>query len=79
MPLPEALAPQLATLVDGVPPDGEWLYEMKFDGYRLLARVDGKSPADYLTPEQRPRVRDLARRLLTAPPATITDAWELLA
>ncbi|WP_310740890.1 DNA ligase D [Aquincola sp. J276] len=41
VPLPEALQPQLATLVDGVPPDGEWLYEMKFDGYRLLARVDG--------------------------------------
>jgi hypothetical protein len=48
-------------------------------GCLLLARVDGKSPADYLTAAQRPRVRDLARRLLTAPPATITDAWELLA
>lgn len=40
VPLPESLSPQLATLVDGVPPDGEWLYEMKFDGYRLLARVE---------------------------------------
>ncbi|WP_448639361.1 phosphotransferase family protein [Geodermatophilus sp. URMC 63] len=48
-------------------------------GCLLLARVDGKSPADYLTDDQRPRVRDLARRLLTDPPHTITDAWELLA
>jgi len=40
--LPETLAPQLATLVDGPPRDPEdWLYEVKFDGYRLLARVDG--------------------------------------
>ncbi|SOD98030.1 phosphotransferase [Blastococcus haudaquaticus] len=48
-------------------------------GCLLLARVDGKSPADYLTADERPRVRDLARRLLIDPPETITDAWELLA
>ncbi|WP_354677445.1 DNA ligase D [Cupriavidus plantarum] len=39
--LPLALAPQLATLVDAPPGYGEWQYEIKFDGYRLLARVDG--------------------------------------
>nr|WP_253861281.1 DNA ligase D [Achromobacter ruhlandii] len=40
--LPPALKPQLATLVDGVPRHGEdWLYEVKFDGYRMLARVEG--------------------------------------
>jgi len=40
--LPATLAPQLATLVDGPPRDpGDWVYEIKFDGYRLLARVDG--------------------------------------
>ncbi len=39
--LPATLAPQLATLVDAPPADAEaWLYEIKFDGYRLLARVD---------------------------------------
>ncbi|CAM3599250.1 Multifunctional non-homologous end joining protein LigD [Pseudomonas reidholzensis] len=38
--LPEHLAPQLATLVDS-PPSGEWRYEVKFDGYRILARIDG--------------------------------------
>lgn len=40
-PLPEGLAPQLATLVDRPPVSGEWLWELKFDGYRLLTRVDG--------------------------------------
>ncbi len=40
--LPATLSPQLATLVDKPPADpSEWVYEIKFDGYRLLARVDG--------------------------------------
>lgn len=39
-PLPKQLAPELATPVDA-PPAGDWRYEIKFDGYRLLARVDG--------------------------------------
>lgn len=38
--LPESLSPELATLVDQ-PPAGDWLYEIKWDGYRMLARVDG--------------------------------------
>ena len=39
--LPLSLFPQLATLVEE-PPRGEgWIYEVKFDGYRLLARIDG--------------------------------------
>lgn len=40
-PLPETLRPQLATLVEDIPRGGDWLYEVKFDGYRMLARVDG--------------------------------------
>ncbi|WP_340526384.1 DNA ligase D, partial [Cupriavidus necator] len=41
--LPLALAPQLATLVEQPPSDAQaWRYEIKFDGYRLLARIDGK-------------------------------------
>ncbi|HCT04132.1 MAG TPA: DNA ligase D [Pseudomonas sp.] len=40
--LPEQLTPQLATLVDRAP-DGDWQYEIKFDGYRMLARIlDGE-------------------------------------
>lgn len=38
-PIPAWIAPQLATAVDA-PPAGEWHYELKFDGYRMLARVD---------------------------------------
>ena len=37
--LPESIKPQLATLVESVP-DGDWRYEVKFDGYRIMARID---------------------------------------
>ncbi len=39
--LPSFVAPQLATLVTEIPARGRWLYELKFDGYRALAAVDG--------------------------------------
>ena len=42
----------------------------------LLARVDGTSPAGYLDDRAAVRTRELARRLLTDAPATVTDAWE---
>jgi bifunctional non-homologous end joining protein LigD len=38
--LPTFVAPQLATLVERAPADDEWIHEMKFDGYRILARLD---------------------------------------
>ena len=37
--LPATLKPQLATLVESAP-DGDWRYEIKFDGYRILARIE---------------------------------------
>jgi bifunctional non-homologous end joining protein LigD len=41
--LPLMLQPQLATLADAPPKDStEWIYEIKFDGYRILTRIDGK-------------------------------------
>lgn len=40
--LPGQLQPQLATLVDTPPKDTDnWIYEIKFDGYRMLARAEG--------------------------------------
>jgi bifunctional non-homologous end joining protein LigD len=34
------LEPQLATLVDRVPTHGDWVYELKYDGYRAIATLD---------------------------------------
>lgn len=40
--LPASLSPQLATFAQRPPLDpAAWTFEIKFDGYRLLARIDG--------------------------------------
>ncbi|HYS63857.1 MAG TPA: DNA ligase D [Paraburkholderia sp.] len=38
--LPATFKPQLATLVDTAPPGDQWSYEIKFDGYRVMTRID---------------------------------------
>ena len=38
---PSFRAPQLATLVDAVPTGADWLFEYKYDGYRLLIATAG--------------------------------------
>ena len=39
--LPAWVKPQRTKLVDQPPPDGpEWLHELKYDGYRMHARLD---------------------------------------
>ncbi|HXE47040.1 MAG TPA: DNA ligase D [Ramlibacter sp.] len=40
-PLPARLAPQLPTLAAAAPSSDQWLWEVKFDGYRLMARIEG--------------------------------------
>jgi len=39
-PLPDFVAPQLATLVSAAPEGAAWLQELKFDGYRIQARLE---------------------------------------
>ncbi len=66
--LPEKFAPQLATLAASPPTDPEeWVYEIKFDGYRLLTRIDGadirlftRNGNDW-TEKLRPLQKELAR------------------
>ncbi|MCJ2050729.1 DNA ligase D [Methylobacterium sp. J-070] len=41
--LPPFVEPALATLVDAAPSGDGWLYEIKHDGYRMQARIDGGS------------------------------------
>ncbi|QGZ66560.1 DNA ligase D [Paraburkholderia acidisoli] len=38
--LPATLAPELATPAEAPPQGEDWLYELKYDGYRVLARID---------------------------------------
>jgi bifunctional non-homologous end joining protein LigD len=38
--LPQWIRPQLTALVDAAPDGDQWLHEIKFDGYRMNARLD---------------------------------------
>src|SRR5258707_5608945 len=38
--LPQFVSPQLATLVKEPPAGDQWVHELKFDGYRMLCRID---------------------------------------
>jgi ATP-dependent DNA ligase len=38
--LPKWVMPQLCKLVDAPPQGPEWLHEIKYDGYRMHARLD---------------------------------------
>ncbi len=49
-PLPDRIDPQLALAVSGVPADADQrLWEIKLDGYRLMARLDGDGKASLHT------------------------------
>src|SRR5215469_6879884 len=39
-PLLGRVAPQLTQLVDAAPDGDDWLHEIKYDGYRMMARLD---------------------------------------
>ena len=50
--LPQSQKVELATLVDAAPPGDDWLHEIKFDGYRMICRVD-KGKAAYQSKRSR--------------------------
>src|SRR5436309_13053866 len=39
---PITVKPSLATLVEKAPDGEDWLHEVKLDGYRILAAIEGK-------------------------------------
>jgi len=46
-PLPKFTSPALATLVDELPQGSDWLFEVKFDGYRAIIAASGESVRIY--------------------------------
>lgn len=66
-------------LLQTIGPGHSWLQPaaMRHLGCLLLARVDGKSPAEYLTDESvKNQVRNAATQLILTPPASAADAFE---
>src|SRR5260370_105841 len=57
---------------------GTWLEASTLEhlGALMLARVDGKSPVEYLGPELSGQVRSVARDLMLRPPSSITEVFE---
>jgi bifunctional non-homologous end joining protein LigD len=73
-PCPERIKPQLLTMASRPPTGDNWLYEIKFDGYRLMVRIDQghvtlftKNGYDWTK-----RMPVLAKELLTLP---ARSAW----
>jgi 5-methylthioribose kinase len=64
----------------GIPVDCDWIEAATLAhlGCLLLARIDGKSPAEYITAASlREQIRRFARDLILAPPARVSDVFEL--
>lgn len=57
---------------------GPTAYVLGHLGCLMLARVDGKSPAEYLSVAEQARARSLALALLAAPPASLERVWRML-
>ncbi|MBI5642360.1 MAG: DNA ligase D [Deltaproteobacteria bacterium] len=73
-PLPKKLLPQLATLVATPPDKDNWLYEIKYDGYRILSRLENGGITLYTRGgnDWTDKFRKIAETLSSLP---ISNAW----
>jgi bifunctional non-homologous end joining protein LigD len=71
--LPDFISPELATLVSE-PPSGNWLYEIKFDGYRILARVQ-KGEVQLFTRNGHDWTHKLPRQAEAIAALGLGDSW----
>jgi DNA ligase D len=69
-PLPTHIAPQLATSADLPPQGDDWIHEIKFDGYRTMARIAADGTVSLITRtglDWTERYGDLAEAFATLP------------
>ncbi|HKY72775.1 MAG TPA: DNA ligase D [Nitrospira sp.] len=71
---PDWIEPQLATLVDRMPADDNWLHEIKFDGYRLLCRVKN-GDVRLFTRNANDWTAKLSAQAQAVARLGVTDAW----
>ena len=68
------------TFISGIPREATWMERATLQhlGWLLLARVDGKSPVEYIRAEEmKERVRGVARELILSPAVSIGEAMDL--
>ncbi|GAA0587148.1 DNA ligase D [Caenispirillum bisanense] len=78
--LPAFVAPQLATREPRPPAGADWLHEIKFDGYRMIGRVEG-GKARLLTRSGKdwtPRFKALAAALAALPADSLMVDGEIV-
>ena len=68
------IPPQLATLGDKAPHGDEWVHELKYDGYRILSRLNNKS-ATLVTRTGRDWTSKLQRISEAAAALPVKSAW----
>ncbi|WP_111413206.1 DNA ligase D [Billgrantia lactosivorans] len=79
--LPQEVKPQLATLAREVPSRGDWIHEIKLDGYRLLARIE-QGEVRLITRNGKDwthRFPEIARALAPLPVASVLLDGEVVA
>jgi bifunctional non-homologous end joining protein LigD len=72
--MPTMIEPQLATLARQPPSHGDWSYEIKFDGYRMMSRIQNCDVRlitrnGYNWTDRMPKLRDALDAL------SVHDAW----
>ena len=68
-------------LAAGLPPVAEWFQAAtcRHLACLLLARIDGKSPAEYITEKPlKAKIREFAMRMILDPPGTVADFFEAI-
>src|SRR5467141_776618 len=78
--LPSWVKPQLCRLVEAPPQGPEWLHEIKYDGYRMHARLD-RGKAQLLTrtgPDWTHKYPAIGRRLVSSAGKTSLSRWRAL-
>ena len=68
-----------AVLTSHLPKEADWFERATIEhlGGLLLARIDGKSPVEYITePELKEAIRERARRLILEPPSKISQVFQ---
>ena len=71
---PEWIKPQLATLVDEVPEGDSWIHELKYDGYRMLCRID-RGAVQLFSRNGREWTKKLSEQTQAAGRLAVNNAW----
>lgn len=74
VPCPTWVQPQLATLIEEVPEGEGWVHEVKYDGYRMLCRID-QGVATLFSRNRRDWTVKLNTHARAAARLNVTNAW----